>query len=173
MSNHYVVATSDASSDITAEAVSGLLRHARMLLDMDIAFVSEFTQGGRIFRHVETDPNSIVTIEVGQSNPLEETYCQRIVDGRLPRVITDTSLLPEAAALDVTTALRIRAYLAAPIVLSDGQVFGTVCCISHQTRTALGNRQIDALQTIADRVAAELQKNLLMPQRTRVTGSNS
>lgn len=166
MPNQYVVATSDASSDLTAETVSRLLRHARELLDMDIAFVSEFAQGHRIFRHVEAAPTPCATIKVGQSNPLEQTYCQRVVDGRLPLAISDTSLLPEADALNVTAALHIRAYLAAPIVLSNGQVFGTLCCISHRPRTALGNRQVDALRTVADRVAVELQKSLLISPRS-------
>lgn len=161
MPKQFVVATSDASSNISAQTVSDSLRDARTLLDMDIAFVSEFVEGKRVFRYVEMKSDPSATIEVGQSNPLEETYCQRVVDGRMPLAIPDANLLPEAKNLSITKTLGIRAYLAAPIALSDGQILGTLCCISHQPRTALGIRQVDALKIIADRVAAELQKNLV------------
>lgn len=160
MPNQFVVATSDASSNIMASTVSVLLRDARTLLDMDIAFVSEFSQGHRFIRRVDNAPDSTGMMKEGMSNPLEETYCQRVVDGRLPLAIPDTLLLLEAKNLEITEALKIRAYLAAPITLSNGQAFGTLCCISHQPRTALGNRQVDALRMIAEKIAIELQKNL-------------
>lgn len=160
MQNQFLVATSDASSDILASVITDLLRDARVLLEMDIVFVSEFVEAQRVIRWVDTAPDADETIKVGQTNPLEETYCQRVVDGRLPLAIPDAHLLPEAAKLEVTKAHKIRTYLAAPIVLSNGRIFGTLCCISHQPRTALGNRQTDALRIVAERVAAELQKNL-------------
>lgn len=160
MPKKFVVATSDASSDILASTITALLRDARILLEMDIVFVSEFVEAQRVIRWVDKAPDADETIKVGQSNPLEETYCQRVVDGRLPLAIPDAHLMPEAAKLDVTKAHNIRSYLAVPIVLSNGRIFGTLCCISHQPRTALGNRQTDALRIVAERVAAELQKNL-------------
>jgi GAF domain-containing protein len=82
----------------------------------------------------------------------------------LPLAIPDALLLPETEKLDVTETLKIRAYLAAPVALSNGQIVGTLCCISHQPRTALGNRQVDALRVIANRIAIELQKNLTVFQ---------
>jgi GAF domain-containing protein len=160
MPNQFVVATSDASSNTLALTITDLLRDARTLLEMDIVFVSEFAEGQRVIRWVDKAANAEDTIKVGQSNLLEETYCQRVVDGRLPMAIPDAHLLPEAEKLEVTKSHKIRTYLAVPIFLSSGQIFGTLCCISHQPRTALGNRQIDALRIVAERVAVELQKHL-------------
>lgn len=96
MLNQFVVATSDASNSLLASTVSALLRDARTLLDMDIAFVSEFDQGHRFIRGVDYAADSIGILKEGTSNPLEETYCQRVVDGRLPPAIPDALLLPEA-----------------------------------------------------------------------------
>lgn len=158
-SSKFVIATSDMSSSKTAHGISGLLRNVRELLDMDIAFVSEFAGGRRIFRHVDAAVDQPAKLDVGQSDPLEETYCQRVVNGRLPLAIPNTDSFSEARDLSVTETLNIRAYLSAPITLSDGQVYGTLCCISHRPRTALGNRQIDALRTVATLVSNELQKN--------------
>ena len=159
MPNKFVVITSDSTNEMKTATVSELLRHARALLEMDIVFVSEFLDGRRFFRHVDAGEDSLSLIEEGQSNPLEETYCQRIVDGRLPLAIPDTHLLPEANNLNVTKALNIRAYLATPITSPDGQVMGTICCISHKSRTALGSREIDSLRSIARRIAVDLQKD--------------
>jgi len=36
--------------------------------------------------------------------------------------------------LAITRALDIQSYLSAPVVLSNGEVFGTVCCIGHHVR---------------------------------------
>jgi GAF domain-containing protein len=54
--------------------------------------------------------------------------------------------------------MNISAYLSTPVVLRDGRVYGTLCCLSHTPRTALGNKQIDALRYFAGVVAAELDK---------------
>jgi GAF domain-containing protein len=163
MPKQFVVITPDMSP-VTVSNIRGLLSDARNLLEMDIVFVSEILEGQRLIRWVDKASDADQSIMEGQSDALEETYCQRVVDGRLPPAITDAQLLPETEKLDVTKALEIRAYLAAPIVLSNGEVFGTLCCISHKPRTALGNRQVDALRLIAERVATEIQKNLSVSQ---------
>lgn len=163
MPKQFVVVTPDASPSM-ASNIKGLLRDARNLLEMDIAFVSEILEGQRLIRWVDKAADADQSIMEGQSDVLEETYCQRVVDGRLPPAIPDVQLLPETEKLDATKALGIRAFLAVPIILSDGEVFGTLCCISHKPRTALGNRQVDALRLIAERVAIEIQKNLSMPR---------
>lgn len=160
MPKQFVVVASDMSPSPMVENIRGLLSDARTLLEMDIVFISEFVEGQRLIRWVDKAADAGQSIIEGQSDALEETYCQRVVDGRLPLAIPDAQLLPEAKKLDVTKSFEIRAYLAAPIILSDGQVFGTLCCISHKPRTALGNRQVDALRLIAERVSIELQKNL-------------
>lgn len=135
-----------------------LLRTMRRLLDMDIAFVAEFVGDRKVFRHVDTTPASSDLLAVGQSGDLAQTYCKRVVDGRFPLAIPDTSKLPETAALPSTAAMKIAAYISVPVVMRDGSVFGTLCCISHTPRSALGNRQIDALRKVAELVSAELEK---------------
>lgn len=162
MSDQFLIATSDASGDKSTDTISELLRLARNLLDMDIVFVGEFIEDRRIIRHVDVAETSPAAMKVNQSNLLEETYCQRVIDGRLPLVVPDTHSLRECRDLNVTKIFRIRSYLAVPIVFSDGRVFGTLCCISHELRSSLGNKQVDALRSIAVLVSAELEKNLLV-----------
>src|SRR6476619_6787892 len=109
----------------SSEQPPGLLRMLRAIrchLCMDVGFVSEFRGASRTFIHVDADGPA--KISTGDSMPLEQGYCQRVVDGRLPELIADTSVLPEALALPDTSGVPIGSHLSVPIRLSDGRVYG-------------------------------------------------
>lgn len=163
--NEAAVAANAAGSASEIDESSGsnrhlddLLRNMRQLLDMDIAFVSEFVGEKKVFRHIDTTPESADLLAVGQSGSLAQSYCKRVVDGRFSNAIPDTSKSSEAMTLPSTAAMKIAAYISVPVVLRDGEVFGTLCCISHTPRSALGNLQIDALRKVAEMVSIELEK---------------
>ena len=115
------------------------LRSVRSHLGMDVAFVAEMVQGLRVFRHVDgrSDPMPIC---VGGADPLSDSYCQRVIDGRLPQLIPDTSKLPEAVALPITAILSIGSYISVPIRFSDGRLYGTFCCFSSKPDGTLNER---------------------------------
>lgn len=54
--------------------------------------------------------------------------------------------------------MDIGACLSTPVVGRDGSIYGTLCCISHTPRSALGTRQLDSLRYVAGIVAVELEK---------------
>lgn len=139
-------------------AFAELLRNAREILGMDIAFVSEFVGDKRVFHHVSLSPQSTAQLSDGDADVRDESYCQRVVDGRLPGLIGDTAALCAAADLSITRTLGIGAFMSEPVVLDDGTVYGTVCCISHSPRTTLGNLQTDALRCVATFVAREVER---------------
>lgn len=125
------------------------LRSVRSHLGMDVAFVAEMVQGLRVFRHVDgrSDPMPIC---VGGADPLSDSYCQRVIDGRLPQLIPDTSKLPEAVALPITAILSIGSYISVPIRFSDGRLYGTFCCFSSKPDGTLNERDLDTLRLFAD-----------------------
>lgn len=133
------------------------LHSVRQALGMEVAFIAEFKGGQRIFRYVDALVG-YSPIDVGGSHPLEDTYCQRIVDGRLPGIIRDTALEPEAAGLEVTRQLGIGAYISVPIRLSDGHLHGTLCCFNAQARADLGERDLQTMRLFADFVAKVLSR---------------
>lgn len=143
------VATANASLD-------AFLRAARKHFGMDVAFIGEFTMGRRVFSHVNTDEADGAVV-VGGGDELEESYCQRVIDGRLPELIIDPKDFPAAMELQVTTALPVGSHLSVPIRLRNGEIFGTFCCFSHTVNPALGAGDVDKMQVFAHMVSEELE----------------
>lgn len=121
------------------------LRATRAHFGMDVAFLSKFDQGHRVFEAVDP-PDNYASLKVGGSDPLEDSFCQRVVDGRLPESMPDAFLNPEAKSLPVTQALPVRAHLSVPLRRKDGSVFGTLCCFSHSADLSLNQRDADILR---------------------------
>ena len=139
----YAVATQNAAHPDLYEPLTFLLAQVRQALGMDIVFVSRLSDTQRVFEVVSAE-GELADVAPGVSDPLLETYCHRVAEGRLPAVVADTSGNAEVRALPVTDRLDIRAYLSAPVVLANGRVFGTVCCISHEPRPDL----VDAAEAV-------------------------
>lgn len=136
--------------------IAELLHAVRTHLDMDVAFVSEFVDERRVFRHVDSaDPDC--PIQAGASDPLEESYCQRVIDGRLPELIPDTSALPTAVELPATAALPVGAHLSVPIILSDGRRYGTFCCFSARADLSLNERDLAMMRVFAELAAHRIE----------------
>jgi GAF domain-containing protein len=156
-----LVATADGSDDLIDSAVTEMLQLLRQRLAMDVVFVSEFVDGQRVFRYVDTrknKPESKPVIPVGHSDPLEQTWCQRVVDGRLPQFIGDSSKLPNRASLPAAP-FPIGTYLSTPIFLNDGQVYGTLCCFSFSPNEQIQERDLKNLQSVATLVAKKISKS--------------
>lgn len=137
---------------ILDDALHSLREH----LGMEVAFISEFTGGQRIFRHVD-DGSARALIRVGGGGPLEESYCQRVVDGRLPELIRDAQALAAALELPVTRALPVGAHLSVPIRFSNGHLYGTLCCFSTRADHTLGERDLGMMRVFADFTARQLE----------------
>lgn len=154
----YAVATSQDAHPELFRPLTFLLAQVRQSLAVDVVFVSQFVDKERVFEVVSAEGEAASRIVPGSSDPVLDTYCQRIVDGRLPAIIADTSASREAASLQITLALGIHAYLSAPVILPNRRVFGTVCCISHRVRPDLREIDARALASVADAVAASITR---------------
>ena len=153
-----LVATADGSDDLIDSAVTEMLQLLRQRLAMDVVFVSEFVDGQRVFRYVDSSGNKSKgkpLIPVGHSDPLEQTWCQRVVDGRLPQFISDSNQLPDRARLPAVP-FPIGTYLSTPIFLNDGRVYGTLCCFSFSPNEHIQERDLKNLQSVATLVAKKI-----------------
>lgn len=150
-----LVATADGSDELINSAVSEMLLLLRQRLAMDVVFVSEFVDGRRVFRYVDA-PADRPVFAVGNSHPLEQTWCQRVVDGRLPQLVPDTRKLPDRASLPAVP-FDIGTYLSTPVMLSGGRVYGTLCCFCFTPNMDIRQRDLRNLQSVALLIAKKIE----------------
>lgn len=146
--------------------VPEMIHILRKHLGMDIAFLGQFSNCAREIRLVDTD-ELICAIRPGHATPLEESYCKLIVDGKLPSVMNDVTDYPLATALKVTAELDIRSYIAAPIYLADGTVYGTLCCYSHTPHAAFSDRDLSMMRACAEMTARQIDQERLRAKNNR------
>lgn len=140
-------------------ALARTLEAIRLHLGMDVAFISEIAGCRRWFRHVDAqDPQG--PVQVGASDAVEASYCQRVIDGRLPELMADACLNPEALTLAATRALPVGAHLSVPIRFADGQLYGTFCCFSHAANHTLNERDLAMMRVVAELLAGHVQQDL-------------
>lgn len=146
------------------DGVSGidrLIASARELLDMDVAFVSEFADGRQVFRAAAGETETF-GIELGTGPVLGETMCRRVVAGELPSVVPDVAADERASRVKATRDMEIGAYVGVPLFRSDGSLFGTFCCLSHEADRSLRERDARYLamigQVLAERFELEAER---------------
>jgi GAF domain-containing protein len=152
------VVTADQRNIREQIPIRSFLERIRRAFGMDVVFVSRFAGGQRVIRFADADPDDEYAVPEGAADPFEESYCHHIVEGRMPAVIPDTRSVPLAQTIAGTQACRVGSHLGAPIVASDGSVYGTVCCFSHAPQGSLGEREeLVALREIAGLLAIALE----------------
>lgn len=144
----------------TRPSLPRMLQAIRKHMGMDVAFISQITGGRRYFREVDEGEAARIHLERGSSEPAQDSYCQRVVDGRLPELIPDACVNAEALTLAATRSVPVGAHLSVPIRLADGQVYGTFCCFSHAPDPTLTERDLNVMRVFADMVADQIQHDL-------------
>ncbi len=146
----HAIGAGEGSKD---SVLNRLLHAARTHLGMEVAFISEFKDGSRVFRHVDTDLSD-PPLGVGDSAPLDQSYCKKVVDGDLPELIPNAQELSEARKIDG----RIGAHISVPIRLSDGSVFGTFCSFAFSPDYDLNDRDHALIKVLADLTASVVER---------------
>jgi EAL domain-containing protein (putative c-di-GMP-specific phosphodiesterase class I) len=135
---------------------------------MDVAFISRVAGGRRVFEYVASDPE-FRPIVPGDSDLLDETYCGRVIEGRIPELILDAADLPEVADIAATRELPVGSHVSTPIRTSDGGTYGTLCCFSKTVHPRLTDRDVEVLRTFAAVVSAHLEPLVEQQRSTEST----
>lgn len=138
--------------------IDRVLKALRTHLDMDVAFIAQFRVEDRVFTHVDADGEA--PLNPGDTMGPEDGYCQRVVDGVLPELIADTSTCPLAQQLPETSEMPIGAHLSVPIWLSDGRLYGTLCCFGYAADDTLSERDVQVMRVFAELIADQLDSEL-------------
>ena len=135
------------------EVVVSTLELARAEMSMDVAVLAEIRDGREVVRLVAGEAESF-GLAGGASFPVEETFCRRLLEGRLGNVVPDA--LSDGRVRDLDThAAGIGAYIGVPLTTLDARLY-ILCCLAHEQRPALGKRDVLLLRGLGETIIREL-----------------
>jgi EAL domain-containing protein (putative c-di-GMP-specific phosphodiesterase class I) len=145
------------------QQVAELLRTARKSLGMSVAFLSRMDG---TTQHLEVVDSSVpLVFRDGITLEQESSFCQLVLDGRLPAVMPDMRTSPLAMSLPVARVPRIRSYVTTPVRLSDGSVYGTFCAFGLTTDPELTSRDKSLMDVLAAAAATVIEPGLRQEQQ--------
>lgn len=147
-----LVASADSSDALIDGSVQETLKLLRERLQMDVLFVSEFVDGKRVFRFVDSAQVDM-PLKTGGAGPLDKSYCQLVSTGKLPESIADLSALAASRPELPSLPFRIGEHLSTPVVLKDGRIYGSLCCFSKSPNLHGRQRDLTQLKQCAQLVA--------------------
>jgi EAL domain-containing protein (putative c-di-GMP-specific phosphodiesterase class I) len=147
------------------QQVAELLRTAKESLQLSVAFLSRLDG---TTQHLEVVESSVPFLfQEGNQQPQATTFCQAILDGELPAVIPDVRQHPVAMALPAARLPRIRSYVSVPVVLSDGELYGTFCAAGLTTDKGLTQRDRSLMTVLASAAAVVIEPGVREEARRR------
>lgn len=144
-------------------SVRPLLALTRDLLDMDLVLLTEMHGGREEVRRAHGDwPGLDAETLAGRSLALEDTFCQRLLEGSLPPFVGDVRGDAEASRLRFARAFGVGAWIGA-LLESRGAELYVLCCLAREAKPDLGERDVLVLSTLATSLASQLDTSLLGP----------
>ena len=151
------------------QQIADLLVTAKRSLDLSVAFLSRLDG---TTQHLEVVETSVpVLIREGAKVRQDTSFCQAILDGRLPAVIPDVKKHPLAMSLPSARIPRIRSYVSTPVHLSDGSLYGTFCAFGFRSDKELGKRDEALMKVLASAAAVIVEPEVRSQERrTEIEG---
>ncbi|BBY64048.1 EAL domain-containing protein [Mycolicibacterium helvum] len=156
---------SDEGPELPVELVRTLLGLLRTRLGLDTAWLSSFHDGMQTMEVLEGDTTAI-NISAGDRASLSDSYCVRVIDGRLPAIIPDTAANQTTAALPITGEWNLGAYVGVPVLSPAGATIGMVCAVSRQARPHLADIDLRVVKQIAELIGTLLESPNKGPDTT-------
>ena len=120
----------------------------------DVAIIGEVRNGREVVRHLAGDGASF-GLSPGASVPIENTYCHRLLTGRLANVVPNALADEQVRDLEITRAAGIGAYIGIPLTGLDARLY-VLCCLAHEQQPQLGERDLLFLRDLGQRIVSDL-----------------
>ena len=145
------------SSARLALSVERLLAMVREQLGLAVAAVGQFEAGKEVWRYLDGDGGAF-GMHIGGALALEDSYCQRVIEGRLPNLVRDARREERVRDLPLTDEAGIGAYVGVPIMLPGGELYGMLSCLSARPEPALGAGEVSLMRIVAGMLGEELER---------------
>lgn len=148
----WVGGLAETDSEAPDALICTLLGFLRRRLHLDVAFVASFHDGVYVVDEIDGDPGVWDTVPDRELS-VSDSYCVRVIDGRLPSVIPDTSRNQTTAALPITAALDIGSYVGAPINGPNGAPSGMTAVVGRGPKPDLNDDDLMLVRQVADLIS--------------------
>ncbi len=136
--------------------VSRVLAAARDYLGARVSFLAEMIGPDKFIRAAEGEAEAS-GVPVGMRFDLEDSYCYRLLRGRIPEAIYDARSNPLSCDIPLTEVLGIDSYMGVPVLLADGHAFGTLCCVNFDPCPDTCQRDVAFMRFLADLLGRQLE----------------
>jgi EAL domain-containing protein (putative c-di-GMP-specific phosphodiesterase class I) len=150
-----VPAAAPVTQPLAGERVERVMELARRHLKMDVAFISEIADGRQNYRAVQGAADAFGLV-VGGADPAESTYCNLMIRGDLPHIVPDSGADGRTSSLGMTGTAGIGSYAGVPLRYSDGELYGTFCCLGSSADPMLTDRDGDFMAMLAELLVEDL-----------------
>jgi EAL domain-containing protein (putative c-di-GMP-specific phosphodiesterase class I) len=137
------------------QQIADLLQTAKKSLHLSVAFLSRLDGTTQHLEVVETSVPFL--FQEGYQQQQDVTLCQAILDKKLPQVIPNLKDFPEAMKLPAARVPRLRSYVSVPVVLSDGELYGTFCAAGLTSDKDLTKRDKALMDVLASAAAVIIE----------------
>jgi diguanylate cyclase len=100
------------------------------------------------------------SLEAGTVFRWTDTLCARMVQGFGPMIAPRTDDVPAYRDAPITTIVPIKAYIGLPLVLANGELFGTLCAIDRHVQSSSLHIERPVLEGFARMLSGLLVKGL-------------
>ena len=135
-------------------AIAGALALARDQLGMDVALVTELAEERELVLENAGEWPPVGSLE-GGAVPLEETFCNALLEGRIEQLVADAASDERVRDLALSRDLGVRAWIGVPLTVTDARIY-MLCCLAREARPDLGDDAIRFLTGLAETVRTQL-----------------
>jgi diguanylate cyclase (GGDEF)-like protein/PAS domain S-box-containing protein len=143
-------------ADIPVELVRSLLSLLRSRLGLETAWLSSFRDGMQTFEVLDGDSDAI-GLSSGDRASLFDSYCVRVIDGRLPGIVPDTSANQTTDTLPITREFGLGAYVGVPVLNRNGGTVGMVCAVSREAKPYLADIDLRVVKQVAELIGTLIE----------------
>jgi EAL domain-containing protein (putative c-di-GMP-specific phosphodiesterase class I) len=139
-----------------ASGAERLVALAQEQLGLTATVLTELQAGTLVIRQAAGDVDAF-GMRPGLEISLSETYCARIAEGGGPQVVRDAQRERRGRTSALAGRAEVGAYVAVPVILPNGDLYGTLCCLSRRAEPGLSVGDVRMLGIIAGILAEDLE----------------
>lgn len=143
------------AADQGGGGIAGALALAHEQLGMDVALLTQIEDGQEIVRESAGEWPTVGSLD-GASVALEETFCKRLLEGRISNFVADAAHDDRVTDLGMAKALGVGAWIGVPLELSDARLY-MLCCLAREARPTLRDTDVRFLTGLSQTVVSELE----------------